>query len=220
VHLDLVAKHNIPQEPKSHPVPLEVADGRPISTSTECITHSPSFQSSLGRRSRISLSSCNNIEASTENNSSSNSGIQLCSLKSLNKEDVVIAIISLDHRSVDAPRLPEEFKDFGDIFSKTSADVLPPSTKYSHSNPLEKDTKPPFGPIYALSEIELEAAPIQEPSIMEFQTEILTRIQERQPQDPSLYCKIPLLENVDRPTTRSIRTAISLSWSPRPRSYH
>src|SRR3954451_21828767 len=40
VHTNFVKQHNIPQEPKPMPVPLEVADGRPISTGH--ITHSTS----------------------------------------------------------------------------------------------------------------------------------------------------------------------------------
>jgi hypothetical protein len=43
--------------------------------------------------------------------------------------------------------LPEEFSDFADVFSKTSADKLPEHTEYDHRMPLEPGTKPPFGTI-------------------------------------------------------------------------
>jgi hypothetical protein len=53
--------------------------------------------------------------------------------------------------------LPEEFADFADVFSKTSADKLPEHTEYDHTLPLEPGTKPPFRTIYPLSAIELKA---------------------------------------------------------------
>jgi hypothetical protein len=51
----------------------------------------------------------------------------------------------------------------------------------------------------AISTIAL--APIQEPSITDTQTNIVSRIQELQPQDATLYWKIPLLKNINLPRT-------------------
>jgi hypothetical protein len=53
--------------------------------------------------------------------------------------------------------IPEEFSEFADVFSKTSADRLPEHTQYDHTIPLEPGSKPPFGPIYSLSATELKA---------------------------------------------------------------
>jgi hypothetical protein len=46
--------------------------------------------------------------------------------------------------------IPEEFSEFADVFSKTSADRLPEHTQYDHTIPLEPGSKPPFGPILLL----------------------------------------------------------------------
>lgn len=52
--------------------------------------------------------------------------------------------------------VPKEYHDFLDVFSKTEADALPPHRSYDHSIDLEPGSAPPFGPIYRLSEVELE----------------------------------------------------------------
>ena len=53
--------------------------------------------------------------------------------------------------------IPKEYHDFLDVFSKESADKLPPHRPYDHKIPLHPNTQPPFGPIYSLSEPELKA---------------------------------------------------------------
>ena len=52
--------------------------------------------------------------------------------------------------------LPPEFQDFAHTFSATEAGVLPEHHTMEHRIDLEPGTKPPYGPIYALSEKELE----------------------------------------------------------------
>ena len=53
--------------------------------------------------------------------------------------------------------LPPEYSDFADVFSEDNADKLPPHRGHlDHSIPLEEGAKPQFGPIYNLSEVELE----------------------------------------------------------------
>jgi hypothetical protein len=55
------------------------------------------------------------------------------------------------------PEIPEEYRDLADVFSKAKADQLPPHRgSLDHSIPLEEGAKPPFGPIYNLSELELQ----------------------------------------------------------------
>ena len=54
-------------------------------------------------------------------------------------------------------KLPPEYNDFADVFSENNANKLPPLRGHlDHSISLEEGTKPQFGPIYNLSEIELE----------------------------------------------------------------
>ena len=52
--------------------------------------------------------------------------------------------------------IPREYHDFLDVFSKSEADSLPPHRPYDHAIELEPGTTPPHGPIYRLSETELE----------------------------------------------------------------
>jgi hypothetical protein len=55
------------------------------------------------------------------------------------------------------PEIPEEYRDLADVFSKAKADQLPPHRgSLDHSIPLEEGAKPSFGPIYNLSELELQ----------------------------------------------------------------
>ena len=57
----------------------------------------------------------------------------------------------------DIDRIPPEYRDLADVFSKRKADQLPPHRGHlDHSILLEPDARPQFGPIYNLSEVELE----------------------------------------------------------------
>jgi hypothetical protein len=53
--------------------------------------------------------------------------------------------------------LPEKYKDFVDVFEKINADQLPAHSPYDCPIDLEEGHSPPFGPIYGLSEPELQA---------------------------------------------------------------
>ena len=57
---------------------------------------------------------------------------------------------------INLSKLPIEYSDFVDVFSKESSKKLPPHRPYDHRIPLLPDSQPPFGPIYPLSEIELK----------------------------------------------------------------
>lgn len=58
--------------------------------------------------------------------------------------------------SVDpAEKLPEEFRDFADVFSPKEADRLPPHRPYDHRVQLQEGKTPPFGPLYPMSRDEL-----------------------------------------------------------------
>jgi len=55
------------------------------------------------------------------------------------------------------PEIPPYLQDLTDVFSKPLADKLPPNRGHlDHSIPLEEGSKPQFGPIYSLSEVELQ----------------------------------------------------------------
>jgi hypothetical protein len=51
--------------------------------------------------------------------------------------------------------LPEIYADFADVFSETEARELPPHRTFDHPIELEPGAKPPWGPIYSMSELEL-----------------------------------------------------------------
>jgi len=52
--------------------------------------------------------------------------------------------------------VPKEFRQFLDIMGKEAADALAKHSSYDHEIPLKEGEKPPWGPIYPLSEVELE----------------------------------------------------------------
>ncbi|KAM3518660.1 hypothetical protein MY4038_010031, partial [Beauveria bassiana] len=52
-------------------------------------------------------------------------------------------------------KLPNEYYEFLDVFSKKEADKLPPHRSYDHSIQLKEGSEPPFGPLYDMSRDEL-----------------------------------------------------------------
>jgi len=54
-------------------------------------------------------------------------------------------------------QVPWEFRQFLDIMGTEAADALPEDSPYDHEIRLKEGEKPPWGPIYPLSEAELEA---------------------------------------------------------------
>ena len=53
-------------------------------------------------------------------------------------------------------RVPEAFRDYISIMTTEAAMVLPSHTEYDHAIELKEGTTPPWGPIYALNQTELE----------------------------------------------------------------
>ena len=53
-------------------------------------------------------------------------------------------------------RVPEPFREFIPIMTSEAASVLPEHSPYDHSIEFKEGTTPPWGPIYALNETELE----------------------------------------------------------------
>jgi len=52
-------------------------------------------------------------------------------------------------------KLPIEYHEFLDVFSKKEADKLPPHRSYDHTIQLKEGSEPPFGPLYDMSRDEL-----------------------------------------------------------------
>jgi len=54
-------------------------------------------------------------------------------------------------------RLPERYHDYLDLFRPSTAEKLAPRRTFDHAIDLKPDTQPPWGPIYPLSQKQLEA---------------------------------------------------------------
>jgi hypothetical protein len=65
----------------------------------------------------------------------------------------------LQNASPPEPRdlLPEELKDYADVFSPKEAEKLSPHRNYDHNIRLQKGKTPPFGPLYPMFRNELIA---------------------------------------------------------------
>jgi hypothetical protein len=74
-----------------------------------------------------------------------------------NPELRAAAIASDKPDPVDLEKLPEDYQDFADVFSKAKAETLAPHRPYDLKINLEEGQTPPFGPIYSLSQTEQEA---------------------------------------------------------------
>jgi len=59
-------------------------------------------------------------------------------------------------RAPDAKRIPSEYDDFHDVFYPSEEKALPPHSTLEHRIDLVDDARPPWGPIYPLSESELQ----------------------------------------------------------------
>ena len=53
--------------------------------------------------------------------------------------------------------LPDQYKEYQDVFEKKNVDMLPQHRPYDYEIDLQEGTQPPFGPIYSLSQNELVA---------------------------------------------------------------
>ena len=56
-----------------------------------------------------------------------------------------------------ASTIPDQYKEFQDVFEKKNADILPEHRPYDCAIDLQESAQPPFGPIYNLSQNELVA---------------------------------------------------------------
>jgi hypothetical protein len=60
--------------------------------------------------------------------------------------------VEIDHIG----RIPKYYREYASIFNGEVADVLPKHTSYDHAIDIQEGREPPWGPIYALSQKELE----------------------------------------------------------------
>jgi hypothetical protein len=79
--------------------------------------------------------------------------------------------------------LPEEYREFTDVFSREELDKLPPHCHYDHRIPIPEGSVPPFGPMYHHSQVKLDA-------LREYSSKNLTRGFIRYSQSP---CTAPIL---------------------------
>ena len=81
------------------------------------------------------------------------------SLDSVAVESGLVATLAVVSGDVTIPinNLPARYSDFSDIFEKRNANRLPAHRPYDCPIELQAGEHPPFGPIYGLSEPELEA---------------------------------------------------------------
>lgn len=65
-------------------------------------------------------------------------------------------VIAAVQSQPEAPILPEQYREYLDVFSIENAGILPPNTEFDHAIDLEEGKVPPNLPIYNLSQKELE----------------------------------------------------------------
>ena len=87
-----------------------------------------------------------------------------CFATHLEEKDTLIAgTLSIDSASVPDSAtgaevaIPKELLEFEDLFAEELAKLLPQHKPWDHEIPLLPDKKPPYGPIYSLSETELKS---------------------------------------------------------------
>lgn len=79
-------------------------------------------------------------------------------MKAAKKGDsYVIYTIPMRETSDTSSNIPTQCKEFGNVFEKKNADILPEHRPYDCAIDLEEGAQPPFGPIYNLSQNELAA---------------------------------------------------------------
>ena len=74
-----------------------------------------------------------------------------------NGETAARSALALAEKPIDLTSVPEEYHDFANVFSEVKANKLPPHRPYNLNINIEEGSTPPLGPIYSLSETELEA---------------------------------------------------------------
>ncbi|CDO68992.1 hypothetical protein BN946_scf184762.g8 [Trametes cinnabarina] len=77
-------------------------------------------------------------------------------LSAVSLDSVKARSLSVEEEAPDLTRIPPEYHEFADVFSKKKADTLPEHRPYDLKITLEEGKVPPLGPIYSLSQVELD----------------------------------------------------------------
>ncbi|CDO77787.1 hypothetical protein BN946_scf184651.g1 [Trametes cinnabarina] len=77
-------------------------------------------------------------------------------LSAVSLDSVKARSSSVEEEVLDLTRIPLEYHEFADVFSKKKADTLPEHWPYDLKITLEEGKVPPLGPIYSLSQMELD----------------------------------------------------------------
>ena len=128
------------KDPEGSPVAATTSASIPILPDTTSIPTPPSISFvNAAAYARLARASGNTFFSMSISNSNSASGR------------------SASAEPVDLSRIPEEYHDFGDVFSKSKASHLPPHRPHDLKIELEEGAEPPIGRMYSLSEVELQA---------------------------------------------------------------
>ena len=85
-------------------------------------------------------------------------GTELYFMSYKEREDGTVELANQEvEPDIDLTKIPPEYHDFADLFSKKEAEKLQPHRTYDHTILVEPKKAPPFGPIYKCSPVELEA---------------------------------------------------------------
>lgn len=74
----------------------------------------------------------------------------------LSVQEISAQSTSVSEFSSDLSRIPEDYHEFADVFSKAQADILPEHQPYDLKITIEDGAVPPLGLIYSLSKLELD----------------------------------------------------------------
>ena len=78
--------------------------------------------------------------------------LQICPQES----DLSSTSITFKSESSELSRVPPDYHDFADVFSKSKADTLAPHREHDLKIDLKEEASPPIGTTYSLSPFELE----------------------------------------------------------------
>jgi hypothetical protein len=173
-----VCAHNIPTIRTSQPIPVEAIDGRALSSGAVTETTIPLVLQIGAHQEELTfyliatprhpivlglswLETHNpTVDWCSRSITFPTTPIPARSRHSLDSaESGLVATLAVVSGNVTVPvtNLPIRYSDFSDIFEKRNADRLPAHRPYDCPIELQAGEHPPFGPIYGLSEPELEA---------------------------------------------------------------
>src|SRR5690606_20213142 len=94
--------------------------------------------------------------------------IDICSVEEFQEEDIesleeyedieqlLVAIEEVSISDKNKQEIPEQYREFEELFKDKAIGQLPPRRDYDHAIPIQDGKTVPFGPMYKLSPKELE----------------------------------------------------------------